>query len=57
MLTHIMQARALSEDGFVIWDKYDGLQYQTQPVAAWRWAIAVFGYALFRIVDAALTYL
>ena len=57
LLTHIMQARALSEDGFVLWDKYDGLQYQTGPVASWRWAIAILGYAFFRIVDAALSYL
>ena len=56
LVTHIMQSRALSEDGYVFWDKHEGVSYKTAPVASWRWAGALIAFFLLRAMDVALNY-
>ena len=57
LITHIICARTLSEDGHVFWDRVDSLQYLTQPVGAWRWIFALVIYIVCRALELAMNYL
>jgi uncharacterized RDD family membrane protein YckC len=57
LITHFICARTPSDDGHVFWDRVDSLQYQTLPVGAWRWILALFIYIVCRALELAMNYL
>lgn len=56
ILTQIISASRLNSQGRVFWDNPKRIQYITRPVGAWRWAIGIIVYALFRAGEVAMQY-
>ena len=57
VLTQLSNAAYVNSNGRALWDKIDSLQFNTRPVAAWRWTIGIIVYIVFRLLEAGMQYL